>query len=127
MIRNSINYYLAELNEQLNRSQEVAKHNLNRAKERAKRYYDKKQRPVNFHRSCVPSKGYGWRISYCCCYNMNNLQLCTAISLPFFPSFATRYLICLFVDDCPIRRGTVIFESISFPDLLARDVQNIAF
>ncbi|KAF7381261.1 hypothetical protein HZH68_016136 [Vespula germanica] len=69
----------------------------------------------------------GWRISYCCCYSMNNLQLCTAISLPFSPSFATRYLICLFVDDCPIRRGTVIFESISFPDLLARDDQNIAF
>ncbi|KAL2711937.1 hypothetical protein V1478_018172 [Vespula squamosa] len=41
-------YYLEELNEQLSKSQETARHNLNRVKERFKYQYDKRQEPVNF-------------------------------------------------------------------------------
>lgn len=40
--------YLAELTEQLQRSQEAAKENLENAKVRSKKHYDKKQKVVNF-------------------------------------------------------------------------------
>ncbi|KAF7381252.1 hypothetical protein HZH68_016127 [Vespula germanica] len=41
-------FYLEELNNQLVKSQESAKHNLNQAKEKSKYYYDKKQKAINF-------------------------------------------------------------------------------